>query len=108
MKKAIFCMGIGAGLMYFFDPELGWVRRGLLMDRMRGKLPQTTEAISTKADAVVAKAGEVAEQADNVAAQTIGSLGSDVLSSPEENGNAMSAPENSNSDTASGGSTSQA
>ena len=76
MKKSIFWMGIGAGLMYFFDPELGWVRRGLLMDRLRGRLPRTNEAISSKAT-------ELTETVDSVAAETIDSLGGDVIGSPE-------------------------
>jgi hypothetical protein len=96
MKKAIVCMGIGAGLMYFCDPELGWVRRGLLMDRLKGTLPQTSEA-------VFAKAGEIAEKADNVTAETIESLGSQALSSAEENGNAMSTSKSSASETSSTG-----
>jgi hypothetical protein len=36
MKKTLFCMGVGAGLMYLLDPELGEVRRSLLRDRLSG------------------------------------------------------------------------
>jgi hypothetical protein len=94
-EKSIFCVGIGAGLMYLFDPELGEVRRGLLMDKLQGVLPRTKDAISSRADAVVAKAGELTEKADSVAAETIQSLGGDGANSPEDSG------QGSNSETAS-------
>ncbi len=84
MKKTIICMGIGAGLMYLFDPELGAVRRSLLKDRFQGVMPQTGDALSSKADAVVAKASELTEKADTAAADTIQSLGGDALTPSDD------------------------
>ena len=86
MKKTILCMGIGAGLMYLFDPELGEVRRGLLKDRLRGTMPQTEDALSSKAEAVVAKATELTQKADAVAAETIQSVGADVIATSGDSG----------------------
>ena len=83
MKKSLVLMGIGAGLMYFLDPEKGEARRAQLRDSFEGLLPQTKEALSSKADAVVAKAGEFTDKVDNAAAETIQSLGGDAMSTPE-------------------------
>ena len=79
MKKSLICMGIGAGLMYLFDPEMGEVRRSLLRDKFQGAMPQTQEALSSKAEAVVAKATELTEIADSAAAEKIDSLGADAI-----------------------------
>ena len=83
MKKTIVCMGIGAGLMYLFDPELGEVRRSLLKDKFTGAMPQTKDAISAKADAVAAKASDLTEKADHTVAETIQHLGSDTIGTPQ-------------------------
>jgi len=79
MKRSLICMGIGAGLMYLFDPELGPVRRSMLKDKFQGAMPQTNEAIITKAEAVAAKAGELSAVADSVAAEKIESLGHEAI-----------------------------
>lgn len=86
MKKSLFWMGVGASLMYFFDPELGWVRRGLLMDRLQGRLPRTQEAISSKAT-------ELTETVDTVAAEAIESLGGDVVNAAEGSDSANTSQE---------------
>ena len=83
MKRSLICMGIGAGLMYLFDPELGEVRRSMLQDKFQGTMPQTNEAIASKAEAVVAKANDLAAAADSAAAETIESLGSDAINLDE-------------------------
>ena len=44
MKKTLFSIGVGAGLMYFLDPELGEVRRSMLRDRLNGIAPKTSAA----------------------------------------------------------------
>lgn len=75
MKKTIICLGVGAGLMYLFDPEMGEVRRGLLKDKMQGVMPQTKDALSSQTDAVVSKASTLSETADSKAAETIKSVG---------------------------------
>jgi len=79
MKRSLICMGIGAGLMYLFDPEMGEVRRSMLADKFQGAMPQTNEAIVTKAEAVAAKASELGEKADSAAAEKIESLGHEAI-----------------------------
>ena len=79
MKRSLICMGIGAGLMYLFAPELGEVRRSMLADKFQGAMPQTSEAVVTKAEAVAAKATELGEKADSAAAEKIESLGSEAI-----------------------------
>ena len=86
MKRSLICMGIGAGLMYLFDPELGETRRALLRDKFQGAMPQTQEALSSKAEAVVAKATELTEIADTAAAEKIDSLGGDAMNADESTG----------------------
>lgn len=71
MKKTLLCAGIGAGLMYLLDPELGEIRRSMLKDKLSGRLPKTTDAVVAKADALVAKVDEVAAKADETAAEAI-------------------------------------
>lgn len=75
MKKTIICMGLGAGLMYLFDPEMGGVRRDMLKDKLQGVMPQTKDALSSQTDAVVAKASTLTGTADSKAAETIHSVG---------------------------------
>lgn len=90
MKKTLFMVGFGASLMYFFDPELGEVRRGLLrdkLDELMGAMPQTKEALSHKAEEVVAKVGEITEKADQVAAEKVQHLGETQLGADQSNGN---------------------
>ena len=79
MKRTLISIGIGAGLMYLFDPELGEVRRSMLADKFQGALPQTQEALASKVEAVSAKATELTEIADNATAEKIDSLGSDAI-----------------------------
>ena len=78
MKKTLFLVGVGASLMYFLDPELGEIRRGLLRDKFEGIMPETKDALSSKADEVVAKASEMTEKMDHKAAETIHTLGSET------------------------------
>ncbi len=78
MKKSIVLMGIGASLMYFLDPEMGEVRRGMLRDKFEGLMPETKDALASKADEVAAKVSEITEKADHKAAETIHTLGSDT------------------------------
>lgn len=73
MKKTLICAGIGAGLMYLLDPELGEIRRSMLKDKLSGRLPKTTDAVVAKADALVARVDEVASKADETAADAISS-----------------------------------
>ena len=75
MKKTLICMGIGAGIMYLLDPELGEVRRSVLRDKLAGRLPRTSDAIQSKADAIAAKADNLATQADEAAADAITNVG---------------------------------
>ncbi|MBV9865107.1 MAG: YtxH domain-containing protein [Abitibacteriaceae bacterium] len=92
MKKAIAFMGIGAGLMYLFDPTHGEERRGQLKEKFAGMMPQTKDALSAKTEAVAAKVDELTSQVDTVAAQKVESLGGDTLTPTED-----SASENSES-----------
>lgn len=78
MKKSLICMGIGAGLMYLLDPELGPVRRSLLKDRFQELLPQTNDALMSKAGEVVERAGEITERADSMAAEAVQSVSTDL------------------------------
>ena len=71
MKKAIAFMGIGAGLMYLFDPTHGEERRGQLKEKFAGMMPQTKDALSAKTEAVAAKVDELTSQVDTVAAQKV-------------------------------------
>lgn len=85
MKRSLALIGIGAGLMYLFDPEMGEVRRGMLRDRLQELLPETGEALHEKVDAVAAKAADLTHQADAMAADKIQAAGEDKL----QNGNAQ-------------------
>lgn len=71
MKRSLIYMGIGAGLMYLFDPDMGEVRRGMLCDRFQELMPQTNEALASKM-------GEMAEQADDLT-ETIDSLAAEKV-----------------------------
>ena len=71
MKKTLLSIGIGAGVMYLLDPELGEIRRSLLKDKLRGVLPKTADAIHGKADALSAKAQDLTHIADEAAADAI-------------------------------------
>lgn len=78
MKKTLFSLTIGAGLMYLFDPELGEIRRSMLRDRLAGfsgKMPKTSEAIHEKAEALTAQAESLAERVDEKAAEVIENVG---------------------------------
>ena len=75
MKKTLISVGIGAGLMYFLDPELGEVRRSMLADKLRGNLPKTSDAIHEKAEELSNKAHDLTVKADEAAAEVIASAG---------------------------------
>jgi hypothetical protein len=87
MKKTLFMVGFGASLMYYFDPEMGEVRRGLLRDKVESLLPQTKDALSHKAEEVVAKVGEITEKADQVAAEKLQHLGEGQLNASQSGDN---------------------
>lgn len=72
MKKLLFTLGLGAGAMYLLDPELGEVRRSLLMDKLQGKLPKTADALAHKAEIVHAKVEDVAAKVDETVADAMG------------------------------------
>ncbi len=74
MKRALFCAGLGAGLMYLFDPQHGSDRRSSLRDLLRGKLPQTSEAVHAKADQLAAKADDLTHKVDEVAADVVANV----------------------------------
>lgn len=74
MKRSLICMGIGAGLMYLFDPDMGEVRRGMLQDRFQELMPQTNEALASKVGEVAEHAGEITERVDSMAAEKVESL----------------------------------
>mgnify|MGYP002779834476 CR=1 FL=1 len=85
MKRTLFSLGIGAGLMYLFDPELGEIRRSMLRDKLSewsGRMPKTSEAIHEKAEALTAQAETLAERVDEKAAEVIENVG------PNADGNA--------------------
>lgn len=84
MKKTLLSIGIGAGLMYLLDPELGEIRRSMLKDKMSGRLPKTTDAVVAKADALVAKVDEVAVKADEAAADAIATAHLPAVGSSDE------------------------
>ena len=73
MKRTLFTIGLGASLMYFFDPKEGAARREQLRDKFESLLPQTKEALHEKADAISAKAHALTEKADGAAADAIAS-----------------------------------
>lgn len=79
-------MGIGAGLMYLLDPELGPVRRSMLKDRFQELMPQTNDALAHKASEVAERATEITERADAAAADTIQSLGHETNDGTSANG----------------------
>jgi methyl-accepting chemotaxis protein len=74
MKRTLLSVGIGAGLMYLFDPELGEVRRSILRDKLSGlsgRMPKTSEAIHDKAEALAAQADDLTTRVDEAAAEVI-------------------------------------
>jgi methyl-accepting chemotaxis protein len=74
MKRTLLSIGIGAGLMYLFDPELGEIRRSMLRDRLSGlsgRMPKTSEAIHDKAEALAAQADDLTTRVDEAAAEVI-------------------------------------
>ena len=78
MKKTLFAMTVGAGLMYLFHPEHGAGRRDRLRDTLRSRFPQTRDAVHDKADAVIAKAEDLNTRADSLAAEAIAAVGPDA------------------------------
>lgn len=71
MKRTLFTLGLGASLMYFFDPQEGPLRRELLREKFESLLPKTNEALHEKADEISAKAHSLTEKADEAAAEAI-------------------------------------
>lgn len=74
MKRSLICMGIGAGLMYLFDPDMGEVRRGMLQERFQELMPQTNDALSSKVGEVAEHADDLTERVDSMAAEAVHSL----------------------------------
>lgn len=88
MKKTLFSLGIGAGLMYLFDPELGEIRRSMLRDRLSewsGRMPKTSEAIHEKAEAITATAEDLATRVDETVAEAIDNVGPQADGTSGEN-----------------------
>ncbi len=100
MKKTLICVGVGAGLMYLFDPEMGEVRRGLLKDKLQGVMPETKDALSSQTDAVVAKASTLTGTADSKAAETIKSVGGSISAKVDSMSGDSSGSSHSDSDSA--------
>jgi hypothetical protein len=78
MKRTLLSVGLGAGLMYLFDPELGEVRRSILRDKLSGlsgRMPKTSEAIHDKAEALAAQADDLTTRVDEAAAEVITNVG---------------------------------
>src|SRR5262245_45043622 len=71
MKRQMALLGIGAGLMYLLDPELGSIRRSVLRDKINGLLPKTADAINARAEEIGNKAHDFAAKADDKAADAI-------------------------------------
>lgn len=61
--------------MYFFDPELGEIRRSMLMDKLQGKRPKTVDALAHKAEVVQAKVEDVTAKADETVADAVENVG---------------------------------
>lgn len=74
MKKTLLSIGIGAGIMYLFDPELGEVRRSILRDKLRGVAPKTADAVHSKVEALSTKTHDLTDAADAAAAAKIDSI----------------------------------
>lgn len=74
MKKTLFTIGLGAGLMYLFDPQHGNERRTQLIDKLQGVLPKTAEAVSSKVSALGTKATDLTTRADDMAAEAVTTL----------------------------------
>ena len=74
MKKTLLTMGIGAGLMYLFDPKHGSERRAQLLDKIQGTLPKTAEAVTSKVNALGSKATDLTAHADDIAAEAVATI----------------------------------
>jgi len=78
MKKALFSLTVGAGLMYLFDPEHGSQRRKQLLDKIQGTMPKTAEAVNHKVNALGTKASDLTAdltaRADDIAAEAVTTL----------------------------------
>jgi len=74
MKKALISIGLGAGIMYLWDPEHGEERRANLLATLRGVAPKTTGAVQAKAEALTASVQDVTAKADEKAADAIESI----------------------------------
>lgn len=71
MKRVLFTVGLGASLMYFFDPKEGNARREKLRESFESLFPKTNEALHHKVDEISAKAHNLADKADGAAADAI-------------------------------------
>jgi hypothetical protein len=71
MKRTLLTMGLGAGLMYLLDPNHGEERRTQLGDKIKGLLPQTSEALQHKAEELTSQAHSLTSKADEIAAEKI-------------------------------------
>ena len=71
MKRTLFTIGLGAGLMYLLDPEHGEERRAQLRDKFQGFLPRTSGAVSDKVEAIGMKAIDLTARVDDKAAEAI-------------------------------------
>lgn len=74
MKKTLLSIGLGAGIMYLWDPEHGEERRANLLATLRGVAPKTTGAVQSKAEALTASVQDVTARADEKAADAIDSI----------------------------------
>ena len=86
MKKTLLSIGIGAGIMYLLDPELGEVRRSILRDRLRGIAPKTSAAVHDKAETLSASAHGFAAKADERAAEAIEAIPVDAIAGNSDDG----------------------
>jgi hypothetical protein len=71
MKKTLITMGLGAGVMYLFDPEHGEQRRAQLRGKLAEMLPKTREAVHAKADHLGAATHNLTEKVDAMASEAI-------------------------------------
>ena len=90
MKKTLLTMGIGAGLMYLFDPKHGGDRRANLLDKIQGTLPKTAEAVTSKVNALGSKATDLKAHADDIAAEAVATI-PPQLESSESHANSTAA-----------------
>ena len=91
MKKTLLTIGIGAGLMYLFDPKHGSERRAQLLDKIQGTLPKTAEAVTSKVSALGSKATDLTAHADDIAADAVSTIPPQLDAGSDGHTNATSA-----------------